>query len=91
MANADAFDEAARRLSKALDSLDGLLQPHLDDNTVRVLRAEIAALEQERYRLVADLGQEAERARRLAEANDEVSERLDAVIASLRAAGDGES
>lgn len=85
MTNADAFEEAALRLGKALDRLDFLLKPYIDGAFGRTLRADIAAFEDERYRLLADLGREAERARRLEAANDDVSERLEAVVTSLRA------
>jgi uncharacterized coiled-coil protein SlyX len=79
MSNSDALEEATARLTKALDTFGKTVaeRRHAD------LAAE--ALQEQIEALSADLGAEREKSERMAAANDEVSERLDSVIESVKA------
>ena len=55
-----------------------------EEDSIANLKEQIAAVENERDRLLAELEVERSRARRLEAANDEVSGRLEAVMGTLR-------
>jgi predicted RNase H-like nuclease (RuvC/YqgF family) len=79
MSQSDALNEATSRLEKALENVEKTVA----DQRHASLTAE--AMQEQIETLTATLGNERERARRLAEANDEVSSRLDSMIDSVKA------
>lgn len=79
------------RLDAALDALEGNLSRVLADDRDKAAAAELLALQEqvrfmteERDQLLADLEAERARVRRLKAANEEVSDRLDAVVGALK-------
>lgn len=79
------------RLDAALDTLEGNLSRVLADDRDKATAAELLALQEqvkfmteERDQLLADLEAERARVRRLKAANEEVSDRLDAVAGALK-------
>lgn len=86
----DPSDPLAR-FDAALDVLEGHLAQVLADDRGKVpsaeiveLREQVKFLTEERDQLVADLAAERNRAQRLKAANDDVAERLDAVMRALK-------
>lgn len=86
----DPSDPLAR-FDAALDALEGNLAQILADDQGQVQSAEILELREqvkfltdERDQLLSDLETERTRVRRLKTANEEVSDRLDAVMGVLR-------
>ena len=80
--------DALRRLDAALDELDSHLK-HIfaegdADASLAVLREQIRFLTEERDQLLVDLEAERGRVRRLKAANDEVSDRLEVVMGTLK-------
>lgn len=80
MNESDALKEANSRLEKALETIEKTVA----DQRHATLRAE--SMQEQVETLKATLGSERGRAERLATANDEVSDRLDSMIDSLKAA-----
>ena len=80
MSQSDALNEATSRLEKALENIEKTVA----DQRHASLTAE--SMQEQIESLNATLSSERERARRLAEANDEVSGRLDSMIDSVKAA-----
>lgn len=79
MSQSDALNDASSRLEKALETIEKTVA----DQRHATLRAD--AMQEQIDSLTATLGSERERAMRLAEANDEVSDRLDSMIDSVKA------
>jgi predicted nuclease with TOPRIM domain len=92
MAQTDALQQALLRFSASLDGLERFLGQFFEDRDsaiklkeqVRSLTDERNRLASERDRLAAELDNERNRARRLEDANSEVSGRLEAVMGTLR-------
>jgi hypothetical protein len=85
MAESDALQQATARLGAAVDGLENVLGPLIDEeDSVATLKQKLCFLTDERDRLLSELDAERSRARRLEAANDEVSGRLEAVIGTLR-------
>ena len=88
MTEPDALQQATERLDAALDELEGFLQQILADSegdkSVASLQEQLRKLTEERDRLRLDLDAERSRVRRLKAANEEVSGRLEAVMATLK-------
>ena len=92
MAQTDALQQALVRVGVSLDSLERFLGQLFEDRDsaiklkeqVRSLTDERNRLASERDRLAAELDHERSRARRLEDANSEVSGRLEAVVGTLR-------
>lgn len=84
----DALQQATKRLDLALDELERFLQQILEEGddgvSIAALKEQIRFLAEERDQLLLDLDAERNRVRRLRAANEEVSERLEAVTATLR-------
>lgn len=83
--------DSLQRFDAALDALEGHLKRVLADDSAEAERAALAALQEqvraltaERDQLLADLEAERARVRRLKEANDEVSGRLEGVMGTLK-------
>jgi predicted RNase H-like nuclease (RuvC/YqgF family) len=78
MTDTDPLEEAASRLNTALDTFEKRVaeRRHAD------LSAE--ELQEQVQRLTENLGAEREKSEALSTANDEVSERLDSIIDSVR-------
>lgn len=79
--------DALHRLDAALDTLEShLKQAFADDGDVSVaaLKEKVSFLTEERDQLLADLEAERSRVKRLKDANDEVSGRLEAVMGTLK-------
>ncbi len=79
----EELDRAAARLTAAVEAIEAALDSE-DGGPLRVLTDRLHYLEQERARLQEELEAERDRGRRLVAANDEVSERLDALSRTLR-------
>ncbi len=88
MTEPDALQQATERLDAALGELEGFLQHVLaeseGDKSVASLQEQLRKLAEERDRLRLDLDAERNRVRRLKAANEEVSGRLEAVMATLK-------
>ena len=85
MAESDALQQATARLGAAVDGLENVLGPLIDEeDSVATLKQKLRFLTDERDRLLSELDAERSRARRLEAANDEVSGRLEAVMGTLR-------
>jgi hypothetical protein len=85
MAESDALQQATARLGAAVDGLENVLGPLIDEeDSVATLKQKLCFLTDERDRLLSELDAERSRARRLEAANDEVSGRLEAVMGTLR-------
>lgn len=78
MSGSDALEEAISRLARALDNIEKTIA----DRRQGDLKAE--ALEEQVQSLSANLGAERERSERLAAASEEVSDRLDTAIDTVR-------
>lgn len=92
MSQPDALQQAMMRFGASLDTLERLLGQRFEDlNSVARLKEQVRALTDERNRLASErdrlageLDAERGRARRLEDANSEVSGRLEAVMVTLR-------
>ena len=85
MGQSDAVRQAALRLDAAVDALTSSLDSFLDDiQSTASLKDQVQALISERDRLLKELDDERSRARRLETANDEVSDRLEALTGILK-------
>ena len=85
MTDASAFEAATRRLSAALDALEGALEHRRDaDRGENALAAQVHALGTDRSKLASDLDAATARARRLEAANREIAQRLDTAMENIR-------
>ncbi|HSH63510.1 DUF4164 family protein [Methyloceanibacter sp.] len=88
MTQADALQQATKRLDRALGQLEGFLREVFAEQeggvSIAALKEQVRFLTEERDRLLHDLDVERNRARRLAAANDEVSDRLEAVVSTIK-------
>ena len=88
MTQADALQQATKRLDTALGQLEGYLREVFAEQeggvSIAALKEQVRFLTEERDRLMRDLDAERNRSRRLAAANDEVSDRLDAVVSTIK-------
>ena len=92
MAQTDALQQALVRFGSSLDSLEQFLGQLFEDREsaiklkeqLRSLTDERNRLASERDRFAAELDHERSRARRLEDANSEVSGRLEMVMGTLR-------
>ena len=80
--------DALQRLDAALDELENHLRQVFSDDesdiSVAALKEQVRFLTEERDQLLADLDGERARVRRLKAANDEVSDRLESVMGTIR-------
>lgn len=87
LSRTDNINEATKRLDAALDALETLIGPHVDEirqgETVGALRERLRLMTEERDQLLIELDQLRARTHRLESANDEVSGRLEALRTSL--------
>jgi chromosome segregation ATPase len=85
MSNSKALEEAAARLTKALQAFEQAVARRLeDDQSIEDLEQHIRDLNAEQERLMASLTDARQRAERLESVNDEVSGRLETVIDSIK-------
>lgn len=85
MSQSDAVQQAATRLNAAVEAIAKSLNEFLEDiQSVAALREQVRTLTNERDRLLQELEDERGRARRLEAANDEVSDRLEALTGTLK-------
>jgi hypothetical protein len=85
MTEASALDMATRRLSQALDALEGAVERRREaDQGEEAMAAQIQALGSDRAKLAADLDAAAAHARTLEATNREIARRLDLAIESIR-------
>ncbi|MGH6801785.1 MAG: DUF4164 family protein [Methyloceanibacter sp.] len=88
MSQPDALEQATERLDSAVDQLEIFLRQVFaeaeDGVSVAELREQVRFLSEERDRLLRDLDAEKNRVRRLKTANEEVSDRLEAVMETLK-------
>ena len=83
----DRLGIAAERLTNALNALDETLVPlSKTRDDARDLRARLAAMNEERERLLARIAELEEESRVLADISEEVENRLDGAIAEIRSA-----
>ncbi len=88
MSQPDALEQATERLDSAVDQLEIFLRQVFaeaeDGVSVAELREQVRFLSEERDGLLRDLDAEKNRVRRLKTANEEVSDRLEAVMETLK-------
>ena len=85
MTGSSSIDEALRRLSNAVDLLDGAIDRRLEGaREVTALESELHQLGTDRSRLAQSLDAAEARSVRLEEANREVSRRLVAAMETIR-------
>jgi hypothetical protein len=85
MTDASAIEAATKRLSAALDALEGALEHRSDtDRGENALAAQVHALGTDRSKLASDLDTATARARRLEAANREIAQRLDTAVENIR-------
>lgn len=85
MAQSDALQQAAARLHEAVEALETSLDQLLAaSDPIEALSEQVRSLTSERDRLLAELETERKRARRLEAANDEVSDRLQSLMGTLK-------
>jgi hypothetical protein len=88
MSQPDALQQAAQRLDAAVDELEIFLSSVFVEGegggSIATLKEQVRFLTEERDRLLVELDAEKSRVRRLMDANDEVSERLETVMGTLK-------
>jgi chromosome segregation ATPase len=88
MSQPDALQQATQRFDAAMDQLENRLQQAFaegkSDPSLTALKEEIRFLTEERDQLLVDLEAERNRVRRLKAAKDEVSDRLETVMGTLK-------
>lgn len=88
MSQPDALQQATQRLDAAVDELEIFLGSVFVEGeggvSIATLKEQVRFLTEERYRLLVELDAEKSRVRRLMDANDEVSERLETVMGTLK-------
>jgi chromosome segregation ATPase len=85
MGQSDAVQQAATRLDASVDSISKSLNEFLEDiQSVAALREQVRTLTTDNDRLKQELEDERHRAQRLEAANDEVSDRLEALTGTLK-------
>jgi hypothetical protein len=88
MVQPDALQQATRRFDTALDQLENFARQVFAESkegaSVAALQEQVRFLTDERDQLLLDLDAERNRVRRLKTANDEVSDRLEAVMVTLK-------
>jgi len=88
MSQPDALQQATQRLDAAVDELEIFLGSVFVEGeggvSIATLKEQVRFLTEERDRLLVELDAEKSRVRRLMDANDEVSERLETVMGTLR-------
>jgi uncharacterized protein YjiK len=88
MSQPDALQQATQRLDAAVDQLETFLRQVFADAedgvSVAELKEQLRFLSDERDRLLLDLDAEKNRVRRLKAANEEVSDRLEALMETLK-------
>jgi len=88
MSQPDALQQATERLDSAVDQLETFLRQVFseagDGVSVAALKEQVRFQSEERDRLLRDLDAEKNRVRRLKSANEEVSDRLESVMETLK-------
>jgi hypothetical protein len=85
MSDTSAIDAATRRLTLALDALEGAAERRREAELGKSeLAAQIHALDDDRARLASDLDNAVAQGRSLENANREIAKRLDAAMDSIR-------
>jgi Domain of unknown function (DUF4164) len=88
MSQPDALQQATQRLDAAVDELEIFLGSVFVEGeggvSLATLKEQVRFLTEERDRLLIELDAEKSRVRRLMDANDEVSERLETVMGTLK-------
>jgi Domain of unknown function (DUF4164) len=88
MSQPDALQQATQRLDAAVDELEIFLGSVFVEGeggvSIATLKEQVRFLTEERDRLLIELDAEKSRVRRLMDANDEVSERLETVMGTLK-------
>ena len=88
MSQPDALQQATQRLDAAVDELEIFLGSVFVEGeggvSTATLKEQVRFLTEERDRLLVELDAEKSRVRRLMDANDEVSERLETVMGTLK-------
>jgi len=88
MSQPDVLQQATQRLDAAVDELEIFLGSVFVEGeggvSIATLKEQVRFLTEERDRLLVELDAEKSRVRRLMDANDEVSERLETVMGTLK-------
>jgi hypothetical protein len=85
MTDASAIEAATKRLSAALDALEGALERRRDtDRGENALAAQVHALGSDRSKLASDLDTVTARARTLEATNREIAQRIDTAVENIR-------
>jgi hypothetical protein len=92
MTDPTTVEQATKRLTLALDSLDAAVERRLDSDRSRVaLTAQVHALDADRAKLAADLDGQVAKVRRLETANRDIARRLEAAMENVRQVLDSQS
>jgi hypothetical protein len=88
MSQPDALQQAAERLDAAVDELESFLSIVFAEGeggvSIATVKKQVRFLTEERDRLLVELDAEKSQVRRLLDANDEVTERLETVMGTLK-------
>jgi predicted nucleic acid-binding Zn-ribbon protein len=85
MTDQSAIEQATRRLTQALDSLDAAVERRIEtDRKHAALNERLHALDGDRSRLAADLDSQVAKTRQLETANRDIARRLDAAMENIR-------
>jgi hypothetical protein len=85
MTDQSAIEQATRRLTQALDSLDAAVERRVEaDRKHAALNERLHALDGDRSRLAADLDSQVAKTRQLETANRDIARRLDAAMENIR-------
>jgi hypothetical protein len=85
MTEQTAIEQATRRLTAALDTLDAAVERRVDaDRGVAVLGEQVHALAADRSKLAADLDAQVARCRKLETTNRDIARRIDAAMDNIR-------
>ena len=86
MTDQTTIEQATRRLTQALDSLDAAVERRMEADRSRAALAErVHALDADRAKLAADLDGQVARTRKLEEANRDIARRLDTAMDNIKA------
>ena len=86
MTDQTALEQATRRLTQSLDSLDAAVERRMEADRSRAVLAErVHALDADRAKLASDLDGQVARTRKLEEANRDIARRLDAAMDNIKA------
>ena len=85
MTDPSTIEQAAQRLTQALDVLDAAVERRIEfDRSRAILAEQVHALDADRAKLASDLDAQLAKVRGLESANREIARRLDAAMENIR-------